>query len=237
MLFRSEQFVAAFAAEQGKRMTPQIWPLSRANGPARGTFVFVNPKARNPTLPQGYAGVIAAASKAGDETASASGIIEVTSTVRGLLLLDGRDVGYIAPGYNRTFSEQLIGRHQVRLTRGLMGPDIEAREVATEEGKISRVAFGVKSPIRKDGSAAPIGRLVIASHDGLDGEVYVDDYKVGHLDKSGTLTVQNLIAGSHFMLIDGAGQSMSGLVDIRPNDTTYTEARPEVPTNLSVIAQ
>jgi hypothetical protein len=57
----AQKDVALFGVEQGKRMDPQIAPLSRREGTAKGTFVFLNIKAQSPKIPPKYGGVLTVA--------------------------------------------------------------------------------------------------------------------------------------------------------------------------------
>ena len=57
---RAEKSIAVFSAEEGKTMNPRIWPISREDGVAAGTFVFVNTNARNPSPLPASSGIVAA---------------------------------------------------------------------------------------------------------------------------------------------------------------------------------
>ncbi len=64
-LARAERQVGRFEARENKRMTPQVWPLNRRDGFARGTFVFLN-RGRPPgPLGEPYATALAVDRKSG----------------------------------------------------------------------------------------------------------------------------------------------------------------------------
>ena len=64
-LARAERQVGRFEASENKRMTPQVWPLNRRDGFARGTFVFLN-RGRPPgPLAEPYATALAVDRKSG----------------------------------------------------------------------------------------------------------------------------------------------------------------------------
>lgn len=65
----AEKEVGYFDAQQGKKMVPQLWALNRQNGKAKGTFVFLNPKAKNPKISPLYEVLVGAQSKDGSESA------------------------------------------------------------------------------------------------------------------------------------------------------------------------
>jgi hypothetical protein len=63
---RAKVTVAAFDAVENKKMTPLPIPLARRTGLGKGNFIFINPKAENPTLPPGLYGGGSAIAKAPD---------------------------------------------------------------------------------------------------------------------------------------------------------------------------
>ncbi len=58
---RAEKDIAQFQVEQDRKMTPQLVPLARQDGIAKGTFVFVNTRARNLKIQREYANVLTTA--------------------------------------------------------------------------------------------------------------------------------------------------------------------------------
>jgi formylglycine-generating enzyme required for sulfatase activity len=63
---RAKVSVANFDAVENKKMTPLATPLLRQGSIGKGNFIFVNPKAQNPTLPFGLNGGGSAIAKAPD---------------------------------------------------------------------------------------------------------------------------------------------------------------------------
>lgn len=230
----ARKYIGQFEAEEGHRMDPQLWPLSRRNGWAKGTFVFLNAKARNPQIPQRYAGLLTAELKGGNDRAVTSrvGIIEVFSPAQGILYIDGQAMGYVLSGQTRQFLQQAAGEHQVELK----GTVSETREVIVKNGAIAHAVFGVRSPIDTTGTV-PAGTLVFEAIEGSTGEVYIDSERVGHLEKNGRLPVTNVTVGTHIYRIDGPeGQgSTSSPVQVEAGQTKYISIRPNPPTNLKAI--
>ena len=83
---RAEKEIAQFQIEQDRKMTPQLVPLARQDGLAKGTFVFVNTQAKNLKIHREYANVLTTAkgdlvndirtTKAADDNSSALAEIE-----------------------------------------------------------------------------------------------------------------------------------------------------------------
>jgi hypothetical protein len=237
-----EKQMAEFRMSQGKATTPRMWRL-REND-YRGTFVFLNQSARAAHLTgdQAKALGIAPVSKAAGDVPSetATGIIEVFSSEQGDLSIDGRDMGEMFGGERRQFWQQATGKHQLQFKRrqgiGFVTPG-EADDVTVEGGKIAYAAFGLKSPIDESGKT-PVGIVVLQSIHELSGDVFIDDFRVGQLEKNGQLTVTNLTAGPHRWRIEGPKGGASGPVVIVPNETIYSVLLPPgAPTGLSVTMQ
>ena len=73
----------------------------------------------------------------------------------------------------------------------------------------------------------------------VTGEVFVDDFAVGQLQKDGQLIVANLAAGQHtFRIVMSGDRVVRGPATIKPNETTYVLSRqPEPPTGLTATVQ
>ena len=130
----------------------------------------------------------------------------------------------------RQFLQQVVGKHRVEIK----GSKNEAQEVMVENGMIAYISFGLESPIGKN-ETQPVGKLIMESTQQLSGDVYIDNYKVGILKEDDTIEISNLLIGSHQYRILGANQTVSGTVEIKPNQVTYISVRPAPPTNLRII--
>ena len=227
-----EKDIAQFQVEQGRRMVPQLWPLARAEGPAKGTFVFLNLATKHPQIPPGYAGVLQATAKGEPNATSGAGIIEVSSANPGRLFLDNHPMGAIMSGETQQFLRQPLGNHQVRIE----GMHPETMDVTVENGMIAHIAFGAASPI-DDNHTQPVGTLVLESIEGSSGEVYIDEHHVGHLDANRAITISNVLVGTHRYRVSGPIFDSSNEFTIRSNETTSFSVRPEPPTNLTVHVQ
>jgi hypothetical protein len=108
--------------------------------------------------------------------------------------------------------------------------------IAVETGRIAYATFGLKSPINESGDV-PVGTLVISSEHFLRGEVFIDEFHVGQLEKNGRLTVANVVAGHHSFRIDDVKQSELGQTVVKPGEIQYTVMRPSPPTGLTVIVR
>ncbi len=236
--------MASFRIRYGKSTHPQMWTLQESE--YRGTFVFLNPRSTSPVLTDEQAkvlGVTLRPKRQVDTSAdTASGVIEVSSPHYGALYLDDQPVGYMIGGKVRQLLQQAPGEHRVRMEAPVRVSETEVRmgnesiTIMVENGKISYVAFGSKSPIDDSGTVV-VGALVIESTQKLDGEVLVDDFRVGHLEKNGQLTVAHLTAGEHFYRILGAKESERGTVTIKPNETEYVIHHPNPPTGLTAVVR
>jgi formylglycine-generating enzyme required for sulfatase activity len=146
VLGRAQSYVGSFEAEQGQKMTPQIWPLSRRDGLGQGTFVFLNPRARNPAVPPSYSGLIAAKGES-DEAAQIHSWLDAASgsdenerspgTIR-RNPKDGLDYVWIPPGEymmgcspgDKECRDDERPAHEVEITRGFWMGRTEVTEAA-----------------------------------------------------------------------------------------------------------
>lgn len=230
---RVQVFAAEFARNKGvDAAIPQAREFDTRDKPGR--FVFLNSAAQNQRLPEEAANALGLTSK-GDGTVvttAAFGYIDVRTRMRGNVFIDGQYNGPIAEGDVRRF-KQAVGEHRVELKGTLMHPlDVKPVDVATENGIASPAAFGWESPI-DDTGAVPVGTLVVASMRGLEGEVYIDYHRVGHLDRSRQVRIPNVRAGPHWLQIYGTAQESGQNFSIVANKEYYTEAAPAPPTNLT----
>lgn len=227
-----EKQMAAFRVANGKTTTPRIAKLQEID--YRGTFVFLNPRASAARLTSDQAkalGVTLAAKGGGEgqaDTGSGSGIIEVMSAAGGMLSIDSKEMGFTVAGDRKQFLQQAVGIHKVQVQGD------ELKDVTVESGKITYVSFGVRSPVDHSGKAA-VGTLELVSTLQNPGDVFIDEYKVGHVEKNAKITISDLLVGSHDVRIDGPGESQKRRVDIQQGQTTRIIVAPMAPTGLKAI--
>jgi hypothetical protein len=226
-----EKEMAKFRAAYGKSTTPRMWKLQEMD--YRGTFVFLNPKAESVSLTNQQSdalGIVAKGSTTKPDQAG-SGIIEIFSSYRGKLYIDEQEKGYLLAQQTRQFLQQPVGEHKVEI-RG--SKKDETKNVMVNNGSISYISFGLRSPIDNSGKQ-PVGILVIESLEQLSGDVFIENYKVGVLKENDKLTITDLIAGMRQYRIVGFNQSAKGQVEITPGRTTYISVRPAPPMNLRIV--
>ncbi len=237
-----EKEMARFRADFGKSTTPRMWILQETE--YGGTFVFLNPKSTSPwlTREEEIALGVTSRPKSNAEQVGA-GLIEVYSANGGQLYLDDQPLGSMPGGQTQQFLQLTPGKHQMRiaiavqLADGQVKLENQTKDVTVENGKICYVAFGLKSPLDETGRVT-VGTLVIQSVHGLSGEVFVDNFSVGHLEKNHQLPITHVTAGSHTYRIVGDKVTEFGSVMIRPNETEYAVlAPPPAPTGLRGTAQ
>jgi len=223
-----EKEIAKYRAKYAWHTTPRMWTLQETD--YGGTFVFLNPRSKSANLTEEQAKVLAVkpgSKKDGGATGDpGSGIIQVFSAQDGALYLDDLALGYMVRGKTRQFLQQAPGEHQIRMQE-------ETRRIKVESGKITYATFGLKSPLDDSGSI-PVGTLVVDAIHVRQGEVFVDDFRVGELDKNARLRISHLTAGTHNYRIEGLKETESGAVSITPNQIEYTILRPAPPSNLTV---
>jgi Caspase domain len=238
-----EKQMAEFRANSGKPTTPKIWPLQEAD--YRGTFVFLNTRVQTARLTQEQAealGISLVSKTANSPLESASGILEVSSSIPGSLTIDGQDMGEIFAGETRQFMQQHLGKRQIQfqprqIFREASIKPSEVAEVTVEVGRIGYAAFGLQSPIDESGRT-PVGTLLVQSIHNLSGEVFVDDVVVGQVQKDGELTVANVTAGPHRWRIGTLEEGATGTFVINPNETTPAVwMPPRPPSGLSASVQ
>jgi hypothetical protein len=159
-----------------------------------------------------------------------AGIIEVVSPGGGRIAIDGKDMGYVQAGQTQEFLQQAAGKHQVQVQGG------EPKDVEVESGKIAYVSFGIESPIDKSGKKG-VGVLELRSTLQEDGELYIDNFHIGHIEKYGMVVVADLIAGRHQCRIDAATQVAKQDVLIEAGKTARTTVAPLPPTGLKATVQ
>jgi uncharacterized caspase-like protein len=225
-----EKQMAVFRAANGKTTTPRISKLQEMD--YRGTFVFLNPRASAARLTSDQAkalGVtLAAKGEGGGQADTGAGIIEVMSTGGGMLSIDSKEMGFIVAGDRKQFFQQAVGIHKVQVQGD------EPKDVTVETGKITYVSFGVRSPIDHSGKVA-VGALELVSTLQNPGEVFIDNYQVGRVEKNGKITITDLLVGSHDVRIDGPDESQKRVVNILQGQTTRIIVAPMPPTGLKAI--
>ncbi len=214
------QLLAADFAQKYKvpPAIPQLRQFDSQNSPGR--FVFLNAMSKNLNLPAGVAETLNLKPKGsigGPESPTGTGTIEVYSVQDGTLLLDGRSVGPIQAYETRRLLEVPAGSHQVEIQGNAGRISATAAVLA---GGISHPAF--RSPIDNTGSA-PVGTLNVQA---LAGDIYVDNFKVGHLEFDGTLAVSNVTAGTHQCRSVSPKQESEKTCYANPNGSTDVQLTP-----------
>jgi len=238
-----EKEMAEFRVKARKTTTPRMWQLQEAD--YRGTFVFLNTYAKVATLTAEQASALGVKpvpkSRGEVPSETATGIIEIFSSEAGILSIDSQNLGFTSSGETRQFQQQATGKHSVQFagrpgSHGLVTSS-ESKEVTVEAGKIAYASFGLESAIDSSGKT-PVGILVFQSVHALSGEAFIDNTRVGRLEKNGQLIVNNVTAGPHRWTLHGDTEGASGPVLINPKETTYTVVRPpEPPTGLTATVQ
>ena len=174
-----------------------------------------------PAIPKG---------EGGGSVDARAGIIEVFSTEGGKIYINGKDMGRVLPRQTGQFLEQPVGSHRVEI---VASKQRETKEVIVESGKIAYLSFGLKSPF--GGAGQSVGKLVIESQEQVNGNVYIDNYKVGVLPENGRLEIANLAVGTHQYRVEGGTKSSMGVVSIREGQATWISAGPLAPTRMRII--
>ncbi len=223
---KTERLAADFANRKGvPPAIPQVREFDSRNSPGR--FVFLNAQSKDPKLPPGAAGAMGLKPKGPD---SAAGLpperpstVEVYSPRDGTLYLDGHEIGPIQLGETRRLLQVAVGSHQIQI-KGTNGED--SANVAVRAGMTAYPAFN--SPIDNTGKRE-VGTLNVKA---LAGDAYVDNFKVGHLEKDGMLAVSNVIAGLHQCRFEGPTQESTSSCIVVANKSTDVDLHP--PTSLTV---
>jgi Caspase domain len=160
---------------------------------------------------------------------SSFGLIRVSSVTRGVISIDGKEMGEIIANGRKTFSKQAVGPHKV----ALQGTTPESIDVVVESGEEAEANFGIVSPF-SSGEAASEDLLHINAIKGMSGEVYVDNYRVGHLEVDGQITVARLTVGAHICKVIGPGQTTEYSCQIEKSKPTTVTVAPQPPTGLTV---
>jgi hypothetical protein len=225
--------MASFRAASGKPTTPRMWSLQTLD--YRGTFVFLNLRisAARLTKEQAKALKIDAKSENTDPTVSGSGTIQVLAANPGELYIDGRDIGFMLAGQTLEFKQESSGLHNLEIRSNTTK---EAKQATVNSGSIVHISFGLKPPIDETG-AVPVGTLEVGSLHGVSGDVFLDDYLVGHLKESGTLEIHNIVTGRHVYRVEGESISEGGPVDITPFGILYVIPAPSPPSNVVATPQ
>jgi hypothetical protein len=226
----AEKQMAKFRGTQNKPTTPHKWTLQ--DDDYRGTFVFLNSNAKTPLTAEQATALGVLKAKGAEGEASGSGIIEVSGSAGGALFVDGQRKFFLPQRETRQLLQQTPGVHVVELR----GQAIETKQVTVESGSIAYATFGVRSPIDESGQA-PVGILVLRSSDGLEGDVSIDGYPVGHLDRDRLIRVEHLLVGLRRYSIVGTGITVTGDVQISANQTLDFSVTPAPPTGLTVTVR
>lgn len=158
--------------------------------------------------------------------APALGVIQVSSVNPGTVSLDGKDMGEIVANGKMTFSMQSAGSHQAQFK----GAKPESINIVVEGGSLAEANFGSVSPIDLTGSV-PTGELHLKAVRGMNGEVYLDNYRVGHLEANSELTVPSVIAGTHIYKVIGPNKRNEASVVIEASKSSTVTVAP--PTGLT----
>lgn len=159
-----------------------------------------------------------------------TGAIEVSSVERGIVYIDGREMGRVFERGRKTFQRIPVGKHTVEL-RGATA--VASVPVTVEVGAISYSNFGDANPIDNSGRL-PVGKLHVDSELGLSGDFYIDNHLVGKLAPGGSLQVDNVIAGNHrYTLVGTDGTRTEGQATVLAGPTLSLSLAPV--TNLRAI--
>ena len=162
----------------------------------------------------------------------ALGLIQVSSAKPGSVSLDGKDMGEIVANGKMIFSMQSAGAHQVQFK----GTKPESIDVVVVGGSLVEANFGVVNPVDTTGSV-PTGDLHLKAVRGMSGEVYLDRYRLGHLEADSELTVPQVVAGAHIYKVIGAKIQYEAPVLIEASKSKTVNVGPEPPTGLTAIVQ
>jgi Caspase domain len=161
---------------------------------------------------------------------AALGIIQVSSVNPGSVSLDDKDMGEIAANGRMILPMQSTGPHRVQFK----GTKAESIDVVVEGGSLAEANFGIVNPINKIGSV-PTGELHLQAVRGMSGEVYLDNYRVGHLEENGELTVPQVVTGTHIYRVIGPNKLSEAPVVIEASKSKTVTIAP--PTGLTAIVQ
>lgn len=226
-----ERLAANFANRKHVQAAiPQVRDFDARNSPGR--FVFLNTKSKEPTLPPTVVAAMGLRSKGSNPGAEApsvmTGAIEVFSPIDGMLLLDSKQVGGIQANEMRRLLRISAGPHRVEI-RGADGDLSE--DIAVLAGMTAYPAF--KSPIDDTGKQR-VGTLCVRAQ---AGDQYVDNNRVGHLDKDGTLIISNVVAGVHQCRSVSLTQGSTKTCYVYAGQSTDVDLRPQPPANLTVTVK
>lgn len=130
--------VKSFAAIYNKKITPRRWELEEDE--FRGTFIFVNPAAKNPSLSEDYSRAFNAQPRG--EPVAAYGIVRVISYITGKVFIDDAFVGDVESGDAKDFYNMLVGTHKIEV-RGLNEADTATINV--NKGQPTPVTIAAKT--------------------------------------------------------------------------------------------
>ena len=128
--------VNIFAARYKKKLTPRLWPYDESN--YRGTFIFLNPEAKNQHIVLGRQYSEAIAAKPKGQKVAEFGTIQLMARLSGSVYIDGSYEGRIAGGDVKIYDKP-VGRHKVEL-RTVRGTFSEF--VVVTKGKVHSLALG-----------------------------------------------------------------------------------------------
>ena len=128
--------VASFAARYKQSLTPRLWPIDV--GDYRGTFVFVNPRAKEQgaKLKTEYSKSLKATPRG--KRIAAYGIIRLISYLSGKVYIDGQFVENIESGEAVDYYEQSVGSHTIKVRAA--GQTV-TKKVQVTKGKTSKVTI------------------------------------------------------------------------------------------------
>jgi len=141
---QAEIGVKNFAAIYKKKLSPRRWELQEDE--YRGTFVLVNPVAKNITLSDAYSKALKARPRG--EVVASFGAIQLISYISGKVYIDDRFVDDIAKGDAKVY-DRPIGRHKI----AVQGSDetvtktVNLRKGQTETITIRPKQFVTKQPV------------------------------------------------------------------------------------------
>jgi hypothetical protein len=233
--------VAKFRVERGLKTTPREWKLQELEYP--GTFVFLNVHATGAILSKEESktlGITVSKGSSDSQTQSddALALVGVASSEDGTLYVDGQDEGQIYRGSTVTFKYQRAGTHRLQFVpapRSSVRPGDESKEVTVKAGDRVFAVFGAASPIDKSGKI-PVGSLSVETTHGQSGDVFIDDFNVGHIEKDGRIEIAQVIAGPHKIRIEEDDRTVEYGTVVSAEETNYNVlAPPSPPSGLTAV--
>ncbi len=229
--------ITRFAAEHAQQAHPRIWTLDTAHH--KGTFLFLDPKARKATLGEQATKLLKLPLKEKGTDPSklldVAGIILISSELMGDVYIDGTAMGRVRPGQTAMYLHQKEGVHKVELR----GAKSIIQDVSVTKGGLSEMVIRsesdqvVESPLAASRKVKK-GKLLIGYRN-CSGELRIDGLKAGYVNEGKTLLVEDLPVGRHKYSIISESYILTEEFTIEEEKTTQLLDRPDPPTNLRLV--